>query len=132
MRGYSIVLSSAALCFFLHTLSAPAQDAKSPPAAESPRWYNPKRYNPLKLINRGPKSANDQLASNGDLEVKVTHQLQVQGILPQGKDLQDVCSSFKYLDECLASLRVSRTLQIDFAPVPRAAKPWPFTGPSIS
>ncbi len=114
MRGYSIVLSSAALCFFLHTLSAPAQDAKSPPAEESPRWYNPKRYNPLKLINRGPKSANDQLASNGDLEVKVTHQLQVQGILPQGKDLQDVCSSFKYLDECLASLRVSRTLQIDF------------------
>ena len=114
MRGYSIVLSSAALCFFLHTLSAPAQDAKSPPAEESPRWYNPKRYNPLKLINRGPKSANDQLASNGDLEVKLTHQLQVQGILPQGKDLQDVCSSFKYLDECLASLRVSRTLQIDF------------------
>jgi len=89
MRGYSIVLSSAALCFFLHTLSAPAQDAKSPPAAESPRWYNPKRYNPLKLINRGPKSANDQLASNGDLEAKLTHQLQAQGILPQGKDLQD-------------------------------------------
>jgi len=114
MRGYSIVLSPAALCFFLHTLSAPAQDAKSSPAAESPRWYNPKRYNPLKLINRGPKSANDQLASNGDLEAKLTHQLQIQGILPKDKNLQDVCSAFKYLDECVASLRISRSLQIDF------------------
>jgi hypothetical protein len=115
MRGYSIVLSSAALCFLLGSFSATAQVAKSPPAAESPRWYNPKRYNPLKLIKRGPKSANEQLASNGDLEAKLTHQLQVQGILPQDKNLQDVCSAFKYLDECVASLRVSRTLVIDFS-----------------
>jgi len=103
----------------------------------------------LKLINRGPKSANDRLASNGDLEAKLTHQLQVQGILPQDKNLQDVCSAFKYLDECVASLRVGRTLKIDFTclkwdvtgvkpkpvsdsvPVPRAAKPCPCTGPSI-
>src|SRR5882672_3521041 len=115
MRGYWIVLSSAALCFFLHTLSAPAQDAKSPPAAESPRWYNPKKYNPLKLIKRGSKSANDQLASNGDLEVKLTHQLQIQGILAQDKNLQDACSTFKDLADCVASLRVSRSLQIDFS-----------------
>jgi hypothetical protein len=115
MRGYSIVLSSAALCFLLGSFSATAQVAKSPPAAESPRWYNPKRYNPLKLIKRGPKSANEQLASNGDLEAKLTHQLQVQGILPQDKNLQDVCSAFKYLDECVASLRASRTLVIDFS-----------------
>jgi len=114
MRGNSIFLASVVLCFFLGTLSGSAQDAKSAPAGQSPRWYNPKKYNPLKLINRGPKSANDQLASNGDLEARLTHQLQVQGILPQGKDLQDVCSAFKYLDECVASLRVSRTLQIDF------------------
>ncbi len=77
MRGYSIdrsiVLSSAALCFLLGSFSATAQDAKDTPDAQSPRWYNPKRYNPLKLINRGPKSANDQLASNGDLEARLTH-----------------------------------------------------------
>src|SRR5216684_4821391 len=113
MRGYSIVLSSAALCFFLGSLSATAQHAKETPDAQSPRWYNPKRYNPLKLIHRGPKSANEQLTSNGDLEAKLIHQLQVQGILPQNKNLQDVCSAFKYLDECVASLRISRTLQID-------------------
>jgi hypothetical protein len=115
MRGSSIVLSSAALCLFLGSFSASAQDAKDTPAAQSPRWYNPKRYNPLKLINRGPKSANDQLASNGDLEARLTHQLQIQGILPQGKDMQDACSAFKYLDECVAALRVSHTLHIDFS-----------------
>ncbi len=115
MRGYSVVLSSVALCFLLGSFSGSAQDAKGAPAAQSPRWYNPKKYNPLKLIHRGPKSANDQLASNGDLEAKLTHQLQIQGILPQGKDLQDVCSTFKELAECIASLRASRTLQIDFS-----------------
>jgi hypothetical protein len=114
MRGFLIVRASAALFLSLGTLSGSAQEAKSGPAAESPRWYNPKRYNPLKLINRGPKSANDRLASNGDLEAKLTHQLQVQGILPQDKNLQDVCSAFKYLNECVASLRVGRTLKIDF------------------
>ena len=115
MRGRSIVLSSAALCFFLGSFSAKAQVAKDTPDAQSPRWYNPKRYNPLKLINRGPKSANEQLASNGDLEAKLTHQLQVQGILPKDKNLQDVCSAFGYLDQCVASVRVSRTLLIDFS-----------------
>ncbi len=115
MRRYLTVLSSAALCFFLSSYSASAQEAKDAPAAQSPRWYNPAKYNPLKWFKRGPNSANDQLASNGDLEARLTHQLQVQGILPQGKDLQDVCSAFKELAECVASLRVSRSLQIDFS-----------------
>jgi len=114
LRGYPIVLSSAALCFFLGSFSSPAQDAKGAPAAPSPRWYNPTKYNPLKLIKRGSKSANEELASSGNLEARLTHQLQVQGILPQDKNLQDLCSAFRELAECVASLRVSRTLQIDF------------------
>jgi len=115
MRGFTTVLSSAALCFFLGSFSSLAQDAKDAPAAPSPRWYNPTKYNPRKLIKHGSKSANDQLASNGDLEARLTHQLQVQGILPQDKNLQDLCSAFRELAECVASLRVSRTLQIDFS-----------------
>jgi len=114
MRGFSTVLLSAALCFFVGSFSSLAQDAKDAPAAPSPRWYNPTKYNPLKLIKRGSKSANEELASNGDLEARLTHQLQVQGILPQGKNLRDLCSAYKELAECVASLRVSRTLQIDF------------------
>jgi len=115
MRRYSIFLTSSALCFFLGSLSASAQDSKGAAAAQSDPWYNPKRYNPVKLFKHSPKSANDQLASDGDLEVKLTHQLQVQEILPQGTDLQDACSAFKELAECLASLRVSHSLQIDFS-----------------
>jgi hypothetical protein len=115
MRRYSIVLSSAALCFFLGTLSGSAQEAKGASSAQSLPWYNPKKYNPLKLVHRGSKSANDQLASNGDLEARLAHQLQLQGTLPQGKDLQDACSTFRELADCIASLRVSHTLQIDFS-----------------
>ena len=115
MRRYSLVFASSALCFFLGSLSASAQDAKGASAAQSDPWYSPKRYNPVKLFKRGPKSANDQLASDGDMEAKLTHQLQVQGILPQARNLQDACSAFNELAECVASLRVSHSLQIDFS-----------------
>src|SRR5712671_3495359 len=115
MRRYSLVFASSALCFFLGSLSASAQDVKGASAAQSDPWYSPKRYNPVKLFKRGPKSANDQLASDGDMEAKLTHQLQVQGILPQARNLQDACSAFNGLAECVASLRVSHSLQIDFS-----------------
>lgn len=114
VRRYFIVLALAAFCFFLSALLSSAQDPKDKSSQESVPWYNPKKYNPLKLIHHGPQSANDQLASDGDLEARLTHQLQVQGFLAQDTNLQDACSAFKYLDECVASLRVSRTLQIDF------------------
>lgn len=115
MRRYSIVLAAASLGLLLGTLSGSAQDTKNTSSAESFPWYNPKRYNPLKLIHLGPQSADDQLASNGNLEARLTHQLEVQGVLQQGKGLQDVCSTFKELAGCIASLRVSHTLQIDFS-----------------
>ena len=115
MRRYAIALSCAALYFFLGSLSTSAQDTKDIPAAQSPRRYNPAKLNPLKLIKRGPKSANDQLASNGNLEARLTDQLKVQGILPPGRNLEEACSAFKELAECVASLRVSRALQIDFS-----------------
>jgi hypothetical protein len=115
MRHYSTVISFAAVCFLLSPLSASAQDTKDTSATQSDPWYNPKKYNPLKLVKHNPKSASDQLASDGDLEIKLTHQLQAQGFLPDGKELQDVCSAYKELTVCVASLRVSRTLQIDFS-----------------
>src|SRR5467141_4690669 len=115
MRGYSILVSSTALCFFLGSFPGSAQDTKDASPAQSDPWYSPKKYNPAKLFKRDSKSANDQLASNGDLEVKLTHQLQVQEILAQDKNLQEACSDFRYLDECVASLRVSHSLKIEFS-----------------
>src|SRR5258708_28036713 len=114
MRHFTLVFSSVALCFFLGSFPGSAQDTKDASPAQSDPWYSPKKYNPAKLFKRDAKSANDQLASNGDLEVRLTHQLQVQEVLPQDKNLLDACSDFKYLDECVASLRVSHSLKIEF------------------
>src|SRR4029077_5599234 len=118
MKRFSFAFSTISLFFFLGSLSARAQEAqgaKDSSATQSVPWYNPKKYNPAKLVKRDPKSANDQLASNGDLEARLTHQLQVQEILPRDKELQDACSSFKELAVCVASLRVSHSLHIDFS-----------------
>jgi hypothetical protein len=113
MKRYSFVLSTVVFFLFLGSFPGSAQEATPAPAAQSDPCY--KRYNPAKLIKRNTKSASDQLASDGDLEVKLTHQLQVLGVLPQDKNLQDSCSDFKQLTDCVASLRVSHTLQIDFS-----------------
>src|SRR2546430_3347668 len=111
MRRSLIVFSLVVLCPF----PSSAQDPNDAPAAQPEPWYSPKKYNPVKLIKHSAKSANDQLASTGDLEAKLTGQWQVQEILPQDKSLQDACSSFRELTECVASLRVSHTLQIEFS-----------------
>ena len=76
-------------------------------------WYNPARYNPVKLFKHH-KSANDQLASDGHLEDKLTKQLRIQGILEGERELQDVCSEFKDLPTCIAALRLSVSLVVDF------------------
>jgi hypothetical protein len=115
MKGYSTLFSLAALCLFLATLSSSAQDAKGASAPQSDPWYNPKRYNPLKLFRRDSRSASDQLSTDGNLQLKLTHQLQAQGILPQDKDLLDACTDFKQLADCVASLRVSNSLKIDYS-----------------
>jgi hypothetical protein len=111
----SIGFPSVATCLLLTSLSVAAQETKDAAAQQSPAWYNPKKYNPAKLVKRDPKSANDQLASNGDLEAKLTHQLQAQGVLAQDKNLQEACSDFKELADCVATLRASQSLQIDFS-----------------
>ncbi|HVH71286.1 MAG TPA: hypothetical protein VNB49_09280 [Candidatus Dormibacteraeota bacterium] len=76
-------------------------------------WYSPSRYNPLKLFKHY-KSANDQLASEGHLEDKLSKQLRLQGILAADRELQDVCLHFKDLPNCVAALRLSVSLPVEF------------------
>ena len=114
MKGYRILPAIAALAILLGATSLASQDSPDKTGTSSPRWYNPTRYNPLKLIKRGPKSANDQLASDGHLEDKLTKQLRLLGILHAEKELQDVCSTFKELNDCIAVLRLTHSLQIEF------------------
>jgi hypothetical protein len=76
-------------------------------------WYSPSRYNPAKLFKHY-KSANDQLASDGHLEDKLSKQLRLQGLLAENRELQDVCSDFKDLPNCIAVLRLSVSLPVEF------------------
>jgi hypothetical protein len=114
MRGLRFRVAVTALSLFFGVLLIAAQDTQDKTSGNSPRWYNPTKYNPLKWIKRGPKSANDQLASDGHLEDKLTKQLRLQGILGAEKELQDVCSDFKDLVTCVAVLRLTKSLPVEF------------------
>jgi hypothetical protein len=68
----------------------------------------------MKLIRHDSKSANDQLAANEELEQRLTGQLQAHGVLEKDANLQDKCSAFKSLKTCIAVIRASKSLGIEF------------------
>ena len=113
MKPSRTTIGIATLAFLLGGAAAAAQDTQDKSGGDSPRWYNPTRYNPLKLIKR-PNSANDQLASDGHLEDNLTKQLRIQGILQPNRELQTVCSEFKDLATCIAVLRLTHSLPVEF------------------
>jgi len=137
MRGYLDHLAAAAVMVLFSTTVVAAQDTsekdkqqqstqekstqgkdteqKEPqekPSGDTP-WYSPSRYNPAKLFKHY-KSANDQLASDGHLEDKLSKQLRLQGLLGENRELQDVCSDFKDLPNCVAVLRLSVSVPVEF------------------
>src|SRR5439155_1076041 len=52
---------------------------------------------------------------DGHLEDKLSKQLRIQGVLAADRELQDVCSDFKDLPNCVAALRLSVSLPVEFA-----------------
>ncbi len=113
MRGYLNQLAAAAVIVFLGASVATAQETQDKSKGDSTAWYNPARYNPLKLIKRY-KSANDQLASDGQLEDKLSKQLRIQRLLGEDEELQVVCSDFRDLPNCIAVVRLSHSLPVEF------------------
>jgi hypothetical protein len=137
MRGQGNHLAAAALVFALGAAVVAAQDTQEkntpekntqekntpeksqekgspePSGGNTTPWYNPARYNPIKLFKHF-KSANDQLASNGQFEDNLSKQLRIQGILGEDKELQAVCSDFKDLPNCIAVLRLSVSVPVEF------------------
>ncbi len=70
-------------------------------------------YNPLKWIKGSPRlTANEQLAANKEEERKLT--LQLQALLPPKTTLRDACSGFLSLEDCVATLHVSRNLKMKY------------------
>jgi hypothetical protein len=133
MRGYLVHLAAAAFVLVLCATAVRAQDpqekdkeekdtqdkttqeqqkdTQDSSSAKSDTWYN--KVNPAKLFKHY-KSANDQLASDGRLEDKLSKQLRIQGVLGADRELQDVCSDFKDLPNCVATLRLSVSLPVEF------------------
>jgi hypothetical protein len=68
-------------------------------------------YNPIHWIKKGP-TASEQLAANGEQSKKLASQLQA--LLPARTKLEDACTSFRQLSECVAALYVSHNLKIKF------------------
>ncbi len=130
MRGYRIGLAAAVILTLFGVAAMRAQDSQDKsssssqdkpstntpdkPSSDTLPWYNPKRYNPKKLVKGEGNSANDQLASNGHLEDKLSKQLRIQGILGQDQELQAACSNFRELATCIAVLRLSKSLPVEF------------------
>ena len=71
-------------------------------------------YNPIKWVKKAPKTTDDSLDSNADRDKRLTAKLQSAGVLPADKELKAACSTFKYLTDCVAALRVSHNLGLDF------------------
>ena len=69
------------------------------------------QYNPVHWIKKGP-TASEQLAGNSDESKKLASQLQA--ILPPKTKLEDACTSFRQLNDCVATLHVSHNLKIKF------------------
>jgi len=68
-------------------------------------------YNPIHWIKKSP-TASEQLAANPDHTKKLAAELQA--ILPSRTKLEDVCTFFKELNDCVAALHVSHNLKIKF------------------
>src|SRR5260370_6825326 len=68
-------------------------------------------YNPIHWIKKGP-TASEQLAANKDQSKKLASELQA--LLPPRTKLEDACTSFKELGDCVAALHLSHNLKIKF------------------
>lgn len=67
-------------------------------------------YNPITWIKK--PTASQQLAANSEQAKKLT--VELQAILPPKTTLNDACTVYKRLEDCVASLHVSQNLKIKF------------------
>ena len=113
MTAHRLVGLSILLCLSLAQPLLAAPNPNGSPAQD--HWYSPSRYNPMKLFKRDSKSAEDRLNDDADLTMKLTTQLRAHGQLPPAMDLRDACTDFRDLTLCIAALRASHALKIDFS-----------------
>jgi len=127
MRGHLNYLG-AAVFVFVFTAAAVAQDTPEKPAPEQNRQEKdnheksngnsrPGTTRPDTTRSRSSNITNQRTINslrNGPLEDKLSKQLRIQGILPQDEELQAVCSDFRDLSSCIAVLRLSVSVPVEF------------------
>jgi len=83
-------------------------------AAAQSSSHTPHSYNPIKWVERKPKTGNDWHDANSERDKNLTAKLQGAGVLPANTNIADACNTFKVLSDCLAALHASHSLTLDF------------------
>jgi hypothetical protein len=82
-------------------------------AAESSS-HAPHSYNPIKWVERKPKTGSDWHDANSEPDKRLTARLQGTGVLAANTNIAEACATFKVLSDCLAALHASHSLALDF------------------
>ncbi|HKM82721.1 MAG TPA: hypothetical protein VJY15_17395 [Candidatus Acidoferrum sp.] len=83
-------------------------------AAAEPSLHAPHSYNPIKWVEKKPKTGSDWHEANSEPDKKLTAKLQGSGVLAADTNIAQACNTFKVLSDCVAALHASRSLTLDF------------------
>jgi len=83
-------------------------------AAAEPSLHAPHSYNPIKWVEKKPKTGSDWHDANSEQDKKLTAKLQGTGVLAANTNIAQACNTFKVLSDCVAALHASHSLALDF------------------
>ncbi len=98
------------------TMCAPWAIAQGPAGAGAAAAAQDSSHsmNPMKWMKKDSKNSADSPGNRSDAEKKLTPALQAQRVLPTNLTATAACEPFISLDGCLATLRASHNLGLDF------------------
>jgi len=83
-------------------------------AAAEPSSHAPHSYNPIKWVEKKPKTGSDWHDANSEPDKKLTAKLQGTGVLAANTNIAEACNTYKVLSDCVAALHASHSLALDF------------------
>jgi len=83
-------------------------------AAAEPSLHAPHSYNPIKWVEKKPKTGSDWHDANSEPDKKLTARLQGAGVLAPDTNIAQACNTFKVLVDCVAALHASHSLGLNF------------------
>jgi len=76
--------------------------------------HAPHSYNPIKWVEKKPKTSSDWHDANSEPGKKLTAKLQGSGVLAADTNIAQACNTYKMLGDCVAALHASHSLALDF------------------